>query len=419
MIKNVKIWIGVTFLIGLALQIYLASNYWVGGDQLHLLKIGSKFATELQLTGFGKLTGGGGSNIGSLLELFVGAPLLIFENFRSPMILIVFFSIIAYLIIAKVINQIWGYNGVLYLTIIYWLSPVRIYNSGFLWEPAFIFIFSAMHFIASYNLNNEKSFKYSILLIISIFFSIQIHNSGIILFLTTFFLMYKKQIKLNYKGVLIGSLVVIISFIPTIITLIYNKLPVESQQSSGYLFYGLVNIIPVLKGLLYSLKMGGFDIVRQIKEVSYSFYGNQLISSSLQILSILTVIISIYASFYLYRSLIWKKFKFEHDIRNEKEKWIQLYAFCTSLSVIFSSALSPITLQGWMLVIALPALMLPMLYLLVKNSSKYLNLFLITYTLIQILAIIYIGEGKDTFNRSQILPKGIDNNNYPDLIKLF
>lgn len=421
-----KKWIGIFFTIGLILQIYLSANSWIGGDQIHLLHIGNNFAQSGNLIGFGKITGGAGSNIGALLELFVGIPLMIAQNFRSPMVLIVLLCVLSYFLIAKEIFKIWDYKGVLIFTLIYWLSPVRLYNSGFMWEPSYIFIFSALHFVASYRLHKSKSLLYSILLILSVFLAAQIHNSALILLLSSLFLLIRKQLKLDYRGVLIGGGIVLITLLPTIISIYYNNVPVIRQNSLGYLFYSLVNVGPFLKGILYSVKMGGVDVVRQIKEISYTFPGHNILATVLSIISILTVGLSIYASYFLYRYSVIKKYKAEFETFTSDEKWIHNYALSFFVAVIISSAMSPITLQGWMLVVTLPALMLPVMFFFnryfdstIAKRNRHLKVIVMGYAILQIGMMLYIAEGKFIFNRDAKYPVEIYKPENKELMKLF
>jgi hypothetical protein len=420
--NNSKKLIAILFVLGLSLHILLALKSWVGGDQIHLLKLGTSFASTGQLTGFGKLTGGGGTNIGSFLEICVGVPLFFIQDYRSPMILIILFSVIAFYFLSKEFNKIWGYTGILVLSIIYWLSPVRIYNSGFLWEPSYIFLFSAIHFVSCFNLKNQKSFIYSFWLILSLFIALQIHNSALILFISTIYLSFTKKIRWDWKGISAGLIVSLITFVPTIISLINGKYP-EMKSSEGYLFYGIIHVAPFLKGLFYAVKLGGFDMVRQIKETNYIFNGKDIVNLALQILCIISVIASVLASLYYFRSKLFKKYLKDLDNFNDNEKWLLDYAFSFVIALLISAGLSPLTLQGWMVVITLPALMLPMMSIIIKKSRglnmKKKILLGFSYCLIQIIIILYIAFGKEVFNRPSQYPNGFDFNKDKIIMNLF
>jgi hypothetical protein len=262
---KIKAYIIILFLIGLALQIFLSFNYQVGGDQEHLISLGERFVETHSLEPFAKIRAGGGTNPGFLMQLLIGLPLMICDSPYSPMILVIIFHIISYLVLLNIFRDILHEKGMLIFTLIFWMSPLRIYNGGFLWEPAFIFLPAALHFLSAYKSKSENSVFYTFLHIVSLLMAIQIHNSAMILILTTLLLLIFRKIKFNIYGVLLGLIFGLIFFIPVIIAVSEGNLT-ASSDSEGYLFWSLVNVAPFFKGVFYWFKNGGFDMVRPLKE---------------------------------------------------------------------------------------------------------------------------------------------------------
>jgi hypothetical protein len=82
------------------------------------------------------------------------------------------------------------------------------------------------------------------------------------------------------------------------------------------------------------------------------------------------------------------------------EKWLRDFCLYVFISLVISSAMSPITLQGWMTVILLHACSVPMIFLGSKlmDKTKYFNAIIISYAIVQIAVILYIGFGQPKFN---------------------
>jgi hypothetical protein len=395
---KIKNYIIILFLTGLALQIFLSFNYQVGGDQEHLLSLGERFVETHNLEPFAKIRSGGGTNPGFLMQLLIGFPLMIHDSPYSPMVLVIIFHIISYLLLLNIFRDILHEKGMLIFTLIFWTSPLRIYNGGFLWEPAFIFLPAAIHLFSAYKSKSESSVCYTFLHIASLVMAIQIHNSAMILILTTLILLIFRKIKFNIYGILIGLIFGLIFFIPVIIAISEGNLS-ASSGSEGYLFWSFVNVAPFFKGVFYWFKNGGFDMVRPLKESFLLGDNYNAIRVILQILSGATVLISVNASYYYFRTLFKKRKKYIDDL-SKAEKWLRDFCLYVFISLVISSAMSPITLQGWMTVILLHACSVPMIFLGSKlmDKTKYFNAIIISYAIVQIAVILYIGFGQPKFN---------------------
>jgi hypothetical protein len=332
------------------------------------------------------------------MQLLIGLPLMIYDSQYSPMVLVIIFHVISYLILLSIFREILHDKGMLIFTLIYWMSPLRIYNGGFLWEPAFIFLPAALHFLSAYKSRDESSVFYTFLHIASLVIAIQIHNSAMILILSTILLLILKKIRFNIYGILIGLIFALFFFIPAIIAISAGNLPVSSD-SEGYLFWSFVNVVPFIKGVFYWFKNGGFDMVRPLKESILLGQNYNAIRVVLQILSGATVLISVNASYLYFRTFL-KKHREYFDTLSKDEKWLRDFSLYTFISLVISSAMSPITLQGWMTVIILHACSIPMIFLVYKlmKSIRYYNPILVTYVIIQISVILFIGFGQPKFN---------------------
>ena len=352
------------FTLGLALHFFLAFRSWIGGDQIHLLRLGLDFALRNQLEPFGKLMTGVGANPGVVLQLLVGIPLKVMAWYHSPMIVIVLFHICACGFLLSVWNEIGGGRASHLFLVLYWLSPWRLYNAGFLWEPAYIFLPAAVHFWACWKLRSEALTLPSFLLSLGLILAAQIHNSAFFLFVLTAILLFRKEVKIGWKGFSLGVIVGSLTLIPTLISLFQGSLP-AARQSAGYIGFGFVNVYPMLKGALYWFTLGGLDIVRQLNEAvpfqsALSSPANSsttviLVFRFLQFMSVVSVLPAIVASWWFFF-----RRKREPTVETAGEAWLRRYAGYSALTLVVSAALSPIVLQGWQVVVALHAALIPM-----------------------------------------------------------
>ena len=413
----------ILFIVGLALHIFLAAKYWIGGDQAHLLRLGMKLAEHGVIEPFGKLATGVGLNVGCLLQFLVGIPLKTYPHFRSPMILIILFHIIAYFLLSSVFRKIFGEKGLLMFTIIYWMSPLRIYNSGFLWEPSYIFLPAAVHLWTSFKMNEKRNFWLSALHFFILICARQIHNSFLVLILATGFLVVKKKIKVNPFGAIIGIVAGLAFFIPIILAVVEGNIPPPIKESSGYLGRSFVMVWPFLKGIFYWFKIGCFDMVHPLIKTMFETTVMKVVIYILQVLSAITVLIGIYASWRYFRPLFFKKFKAEDRLISLEEKWLRQYALFTFYSLAISAALSPTVLQSWQVMVALHAGGIPVIafgLVLLKriHSSWKRTSILAIYIVLEVSIIIAVGFGQPRFNRQDNIPKCIRPNKDSELLKI-
>ena len=408
------------FILGAILQLFLASRSWIGGDQVHLLNLGLDFSVRHHLQPFAKMMSGAGANPGSLLQLLVGIPLLLLPHFHSPMLLIVLFHILSGVFFISVINQTLGPKAACFAAAVYWLSPWRLYNGGFLWEPAYVFLPAAAHFWASWRLRERKDFFSSALLLFAIVAAIQIHNSAFVLVLLTIVLFVRGTIRINVFGAIAGTLVGLITVIPAIHAWMVDTLP-PAQASEGYIGRSMVLIYPALKGILYWFTLGGLDVVRQLNETVFLTQGGLLSTimiRTLQLFCVLSVGVSVFASWWYFRPM-WSG----HEHQDEPGKWLRSYAAGAFMSLVLSGALSPIVLQGWMVVIVLHAATIPVIaWADRKWTSVQAGWGKMTaagcYLALEVVLVLTLAHGSYIFQRYGPLPEGIDASRETELMRI-
>jgi hypothetical protein len=412
-------WALYLFVLGCALHIFLALRSWIGGDQIYLLSLGLDYSLHGHLQPFAKMMSGAGANPGILMQLLVGIPLMVLQHFQSPMILIILIHIIGGALFLAVIKDGLGERAAFIAVIAYWLSPWRLYNAGFLWEPSYIFLPAAAHLWACYTSREKASLLPSFILGLSLFTAIQIHNSAFVLILLTVFLILRKNIKLRWVSFLGGIVAGSLTLIPALLSIIQGTIP-EARASEGYIGWSFVKIYPALKGIVYWFTLGAIDMVRPLKETVFLSDQYQTLHGAwsveriwihlLQFICVLSVVISIRASWWW-----WRKNKTEEQKSTKNEDWLRQYAMGSAICLFVSAALSPIVLQGWQVVIVLHSAVLPVI---VWTDQKFLQCdhasrrwrWLCMYVLFELLVIFTLAHVLYIFSNPGILPQEVHQN---------
>lgn len=421
-----KRWVLFIFAIGLLLQFFLSERSWIGGDQINLLRLGWSFAETGELLPFAKAKAGAGAIPGVFQQLLVGLPLRIIPHYQSPLIFIAIFHVVAGFLVLRVVRQGLGEQLALIFFFLYWLSPWRLYHSAFLWEPQYMFLPAAVHLWACYHQRQGGRFVHSVVLAASLILAMQIHNSFFLLVLLTGILLFRKQLRLHWPGIVLGSLIGSVTLLPSVLAIISGNMPPVSE-SSGFLGAGLVKVAPTLKGAWYWIRLGSLDIGNPYAEIvffrsEHTQLWSQILLRTLQALSFLTVLVGIRASWWFF-GLSLQRFRRKQKARDAqistpntsanlyKDNWFRPYCSSTFFALVGSAALAPITLQGWQVIVAFHAACVPVAawLLYVKEARpKSFQVLLPTLFVLQLLLTLLIGFGNPIFRRTESLPQKLE-----------
>jgi hypothetical protein len=365
-------WMLLIFLVGLLIEVALAVRSGIAGDQTHLLALGLRFADGGALEPWTKIMQGAGNN-GALMQILIGVPLAIVEDHRSPLVVIVLFHVAAYFLIASVVRPALGERAALVYLFLLWLSPWRLYHSSFLWEPNYLLLPAALHLVACWRSRSTASFGSSMLLAASAVLAMQIHNSFLILALMTVVLVVRRSIRVHWGGLITGGVIVGLPLVLTVRALIDGALP-SAGELQGFVGKGFVTVVPMLKGVLYWVRLGSLDVGVPLSQTVFIEEGigrhgvMTVVAYALWVIGIVTIGFSLVASRW-YLLPLWRRWRARRSSAPESEsfeperedgwKWMRVYAVAALVALVVSAGLSPITLQGWMVVIALHAAVIP------------------------------------------------------------
>src|SRR5205823_1700138 len=98
--------------------------------------------------------------------------------------------------------------------LLYWLSPWRLYYSGFLWNPNYLYLFGAAHLATTLAQRRRASFWASFLHAAALALAFQIHASFLLLAVASVLLYLRSYLKVHWPGLLSGGVLASLPLIP-------------------------------------------------------------------------------------------------------------------------------------------------------------------------------------------------------------
>src|SRR5262249_10884516 len=149
---------------GLALSVLFWTRQAIGGDQLNLLARGWLLAVEGRWIPYGNPMSTGGATPGGLTSLLVGLPLMVWRDYRAPSVVILLSHAAAvlllshaaaFLLLDRALRPILSPRERLLFAVFYWLNPWRVFFSGYLWNPNYLYLFGAVHLATALRLRRR------------------------------------------------------------------------------------------------------------------------------------------------------------------------------------------------------------------------------------------------------------------------
>jgi hypothetical protein len=379
--------------LGLFLSLFYAEHQILTGDQTQMLYKGYMGAYNGEWISYGNAASVVGNVPGSMISYVVGLPVILYDSPWSPMLFLIILHLVSYLLLDNVIKDIFKTDIRLVFLVIYWLNPWFLFEN-ILYNPSYLFFFSALHIWTAYKQREKSSFIYSALHVIAIGLALQFHYSWLILSIISLYLVYRNIVKVNWFGVFFGGTIIIISLIPYGIEYMHNQaIRQNSDQkvvSERYIGWGGVHVYPVLKAFLYWLRYDSFIFPNKlINSAHFEWLGVSVTIQTVLIYLYKAIVFSVgAASIYIafkanqlfYKTMKSKVFKRSLEVAS-KEEWLLLYVFGALFGVFISAILSPIIFGYWHLIIVFPFALMPFLVYFQKYSEKYLKKFVIFVSL--------------------------------------
>jgi hypothetical protein len=377
------------FGIGLLQALHYMISHTIDGDTSQVLNHAIALADRGELVPYGPATSSGASGQvpGPFLSIVMGYPLKWNGSLYGSLIAILLLHILGFYLLYEVfqyeLDSKWVLIG---LTLMYWINPYRA-AEVYLWNPAYIFAVSALHLWSVHKLKTVPGhFLATTLAVLSLAWGLQVHPSILILVGVTLCMWWLQKLKPSRIGIFFGASLGALSLLPYILKIIENPglIPKTSSNSENYLFFGLLNVWPVLKGLWYWIMFSGFAPTSQLFKyvslewVTSSEVGLKVISYLWKTIAALFALLGFYFS--VKSNILWLR---ALKLRNLREaSFLDHYAISTLLMIVLFLSISPTTPQYWHVLYAFPIALYPGIRALSQNlivPSKSILLGLTTF----------------------------------------
>lgn len=373
-------WGGV--LLGLALSWWYAVNQIVDGDQTQMIHKGYLAAYHGIWLAIGNAASVVGNVPGSLSAWVVGAPLLVWDSPYAPMALLIALRLTGFLLIDAVIRQAFPDSAparLLWL-LLCWLNPWFLFDS-LLYNPAYLIFCAGLHVWTAWHLQRHRGFWFTFLHVASIGLAMQLHFSWPLLAFLSAYLWWRGVLKLNWLAVLSCVVLLAWSLVPYFQALMANPDMAHNPDPKArerYIGWGLVNVYPVLKSLIYWVRYGSWAFPSKLVNdteflwltVAWAqWLGLGLWRFLLYGLAAVTILTSVIASAMAFAQVRGKLRRRDGAI-NDPRDWLLVYAFGAFVAMLASAALSPIVFNYWHLTLIFPFALFPILHWLVVHVYR-------------------------------------------------
>ncbi|WP_438403450.1 3-deoxy-D-manno-octulosonic acid transferase [Aeromonas veronii] len=331
---------------------------------------------------YGNAASAVGNVPGSLSAWLIGGPLLLWDSPYAPMVLLLAMRLVGFLLFDAVIRQVFDDRVRLLFLVLCWLNPWFQYES-LLYNPSYLFLFSAMHCWSAWHMREQASFWHMIVHLLAIGMAMQLHYSWPLLAVMSTYLFWRRILKVSWSGVVVATLLIGASLIPYAMEVMSNShitQNVDPEARQRYIGWGLVHAYPVLKSVLYWLRYGSWLFASKLVNDTQFIWlaGHEYLQMAAVWLwrvviygvGSATVLLAAKANWQLWRELKPRLLRSDRA-PVDGESWLGLYALAAVLAVLVSAALSPIIFNYWHLMLIFPYALFPILLLLVRWSRRH------------------------------------------------
>jgi hypothetical protein len=355
------------FFAGLALMLLFAGRAQTGGDQLNLLARGWLWAERGVFVPFGNPLSNGGVEPGPLTTVLVGAPLFFWRDARAPIALVFLFHVAAYLLLDRTLSRIVSPRERLLFALVYWLNPWRLYFSGFLWNPNYLFLPAAIHVSTAWASRERPGFGASFAHVLALGAAFQLHPSFVILVFASALLAWRRTLRVHWPGAVCGAAAVGLSLVPWLLALASGQTGLPGG-GKGFLLRGLIYVFPLCRGWLYWLRYGSLylphDVLRldlvDLLGARWNARVARPIETMLAAALPFTVALPLWANGRFLRR--WRR-RLRRPRRLSGRGWLREYTLVALAAATLSFVLAPTTVMPWQAFIALHAAVLPVVFL--------------------------------------------------------
>lgn len=375
------------FIVGVVLSILMLKTLRLHTDNTQLMDKSLRLLLDGEWTHFGNMATKVGNIPGTFLTLITSAPMAIFFSAWSAGLIVLLFHCAGYFFLRKSLLLIYEDRAsqislsLILLSLIFWLNPWRVEQVE-LYNPGFLFLFAGLHLWTALKMSS-KNFWMTFWHVLAVGFCFQVHFSFLIIGLVSLFLFLRRQIVVSWRGFAFGTVVVLTSLIPFLLTRFFADGTLHSQQiqnldfskSDAFLGRNFVLVYPVIKAILYFFRMGSTYFGRHVfSEIQFEWIDNEFFRAlffyGFHGLKYIVTLATLLLSFYLigtflkaqFQQKIWKLTVLNVEPKNRFNN----YFFYLFVSAVVAAGLSPVEFNHWHLVICFPVISIFMIVQLLK-----------------------------------------------------
>ncbi len=350
------------FGLGLGLSILMALRSQVQADQVNQLRFGWWWIARGIFLPHGMPTSAGGFSPGSLITLVTAAPLALWWDYRALALSMVIINLGAFLFLEHAIRPALGRHGRWLLLLLLWLGPWRMAFSSFIWPPNYALPMGMLHLATAVHMRRKPVAWATFVHVLIIGLGAQLHSAAALLALLSITLIATRLIRVHWGAFAAAVFLTLASLIPWIQAVVAD--PSLVPAGAGFPFRGLVYLFPLIRGILYTLRMASLSLPSRLAAFDFTpLFGAGIdawlapTAVILAGLAHLTALIPLWAVARLVRKARIRRpwaVKSGCSLRT----WLKGYLFVAAGATLVSFAASPITIMYWQTQIMMAAIAL-------------------------------------------------------------
>ncbi len=397
-----KIYLSViTTVAAVFLYVFLAflygNNQYIGNEAREMLLNGFNIHYTQNITDFQK---------NSLFTWVISTPMRIVESVYSPLVFLIFLRLCSFGFLFLAIKEFVSKTTLAWVGVLYLLSPWLIYTTHFSYT-SYLEFGAALYLLSAVKLRNKSDsstiqFFWSFIHILAIGWCLESHYSGSILCFTSAFLILRRILKINFIGILIGTIVSVTAIVASFEQTMSNpEMYISHDFTDSYIGYGLVHVYPILKTILYWLRFGStLGQNSLIVDTTFSWVSDsENIQNGAKViwwivgyaLGTLTLFLSVIANYLAIKECKGKLFTISTPSKPKDN--LYLITIIVFISTLLYSALAPSLQTSWELSIPFVFSLIPMFLFIDRynTASIYSHLLAIVIFVGLVFSIDFMG----------------------------
>ncbi|HEV2701413.1 MAG TPA: hypothetical protein VGV09_07270 [Steroidobacteraceae bacterium] len=350
------------FVLGLSIGLLMVVNSQLSGDQLQLLNLGWQLSHNHLWLPHGMITSAGGFSPGGFSALLVAGPLYLWNDYRAPALFTLLCHAAAFLLLHRTLKPALTQSGGFLLLALLWLSPWHLYFASHIWDANYMYVFAILHLVTAQRMAQRREIAVTVAHVLVLGLSLQVHTSGAVLCILSLLLFALGRLKISWTGLVLGLAICVASLVPWLLAVSHD--PALLPAGKGFLLRGLVYVFPVLRGVLYWLKLTSLTFVERMYDLDFSGVMGPAAASAagavdrvLATLAQVTLIVAVWLQWRFFRKawrIVVKCLKREVPPYRPRS-WLRFYVTAMCAATLISFALSPTTIMFWQVFVAMPA----------------------------------------------------------------